>query len=73
LSGCVAVRAELIRHLLGRDGVDSRLNLTCRHARVENEHVRPEALWWGFRGSGRRGEDERRGEGEQTGQEPNSA
>jgi hypothetical protein len=38
----VALRAELVGDLLGRDRVDLRLDLAGRHARVEDLHVRPE-------------------------------
>ena len=69
----IALRSELVRHLLGGDGIDGRLDLTRRHARVEDEHVRPEALWRWLRGPGRTGEDQRRGDDEETGEEPSSA
>ncbi len=46
----VAVRAHLCVDLLGVDGVDGRLDLTDRHARVEDGHVRAEGRRCGDRG-----------------------
>src|SRR5258708_15790437 len=39
---CIALSSELVGHLLAGDGVDGCLNLTCRHAVIEDNHVRTE-------------------------------
>jgi len=39
---CVSLRAELVAYLLGGDGVDGRLDLTRRHAGVEDDDIRAE-------------------------------
>ena len=63
---CIALRAELVRHLLCGDRVDRRLDLAGRHARIEDEHVRPEVGLTAVRRRGRCGagtKDEECGDG----------
>ncbi len=54
----VALAAHLVVDLLGIDGVDGRLDVARRHARVEHRHVRPEVRVPGGRGRRRLGDTE---------------